>query len=111
MRTITVAPAVRDYVVGLVQATRAHSSLALGASPRASLALRRASQALAAVRGRTFVLPDDVKELALPVLGHRLLPTCQTRLRGTALQEIMGEIIAGVAVPAEAPLPSGRLGP
>jgi MoxR-like ATPase len=111
VRTITVAPAVRDYVVGLVQATRAHSSLALGASPRASLALRRAAQALAAVRGRTFVLPDDVKELALPVLGHRLLPTGQTRLRGTALQEIMGEIIAGVAVPAEAPLPSGRLGP
>ncbi|HXX40569.1 MAG TPA: MoxR family ATPase [bacterium] len=108
VRAVTVAPVVRDYVVGIVQATRTHAAVALGASPRASLALRRAAQALAAVRGRAFVLPDDVKELAPSVLGHRLLPTGQTRLRGTALQQVVGEIVAGVPVPAETALPSGR---
>jgi len=107
VRAVTVAPAVRDYLVAIVQATRTHPALALGASPRASLALRRAAQALAAVRGRSFVVPDDIKALATPVLGHRLLPSGQTRLRGTALQEIVAEVVAGVAVPAETPLPSG----
>jgi len=111
VRTVIVAPVVRDYVIGIVQATRTHPAVALGASPRASLALRRAAQALAAVRGRAFVLPDDVKELAPPVLGHRLLPTGQTRLRGTALQEVVSEIVAGVPVPAETPLPSGHMKP
>jgi len=111
VRTVTVAPVVRDYVVGIVQATRTHPAVALGASPRASLALRRSAQALAAVRGRPFVLPDDVKELAPAVLGHRLLPSGQTRLRGTALQEIVSEIVAGVSVPAETPLSPGHRQP
>jgi len=110
IRSVTVAPVVRDYIVAVVQATRRHPALALGASPRATLALRRTAQALAAVRSRSFVVPDDVKALAAPVLGHRLLPTGQTRLRGTALQEIVTEIVAGVAVPAEIPLPSGGAG-
>ncbi len=105
IRSVTVAGPVRDYLVAIVQATRKHPALALGASPRAALALRRAAQALAAVRGRVFVLPDDVKELAPAVLGHRLLPTGQTRLRGTALQDVLAEVLAGVPVPAETPLP------
>jgi len=101
VRTVTVAEPVRDYIVAVVQATRHHPALALGASPRAALALRRTAQALAAGRQRSYVLPDDVKYLAPFVLGHRLLPTGQTRLRGTALQEIVAEILAGVPVPAE----------
>lgn len=107
VRSVTVAPPTRDYLVAVVQATRKHPALALGASPRAALALRRTSQALAAVRGRTFVLPDDVKYLAPAVLGHRLIPSGQTRLRGTALREIIADILAGVPVPAETPLPQG----
>ena len=110
VRSVTVASVVRDYIVAIVQATRRHPALVLGASPRATLALRRAAQALAAVRSRSFVVPDDIKVLATSVLGHRLLPTGQTRLRGTALQEIVAEIVAGVAVPAETPLPSGGAG-
>lgn len=107
VRSVTVAAPVRDYIVGLVQATRSHPALALGASPRASLALRRAAQALAAVRGRSYVLPDDVKELAFPVLGHRMIPTGQSRLRGTALADVLGEILTRVPVPVEVALPPG----
>ena len=110
VRRVTVATSVRDYLIAIVQATRTHPALALGASPRASLALRRAAQALAAVRGRPFVLPDDIKTLATAVLGHRLLPTGHTRLRGTALQDIVAEIVTGVPVPAEVPLPLGGEG-
>jgi MoxR-like ATPase len=105
VRSVTVAAPVRDYLVAVVQATRTHPALSLGASPRAALALRRTAQALAAVRGRAFVLPDDVKHLAPAVLGHRLLPTGQTRLRGTALRDVLAEVLAGVPVPAETPLP------
>ena len=101
VRTVTVAEPVRDYLVAVVQATRRHPALALGGSPRAALALRRTAQALAAGRQRSYVMPDDVKYLAPFVLGHRLLPTGQTRLRGAALQEIVAEILAGVPVPAE----------
>jgi MoxR-like ATPase len=111
VRKVTVAEPVRDYVVALLQATRRHPALALGASPRAALALRRTAQALAAVRGRSYVVPDDVKYLAPPVLGHRLLPTGQTRLRGTELQDVVAEILGGVPVPAEAALPPEGTGP
>jgi MoxR-like ATPase len=111
IRGVTVAPPVRDYVIAVVQATRHHPALSLGASPRASLALRRASQALAAIRGRWFVLPDDVKHVAPSVLAHRLIPTGQTRLRGTAAHDVLADILAGVAVPVEDPLPPGGGGP
>jgi MoxR-like ATPase len=111
VRTATVAEPVRDYLVAVVQATRRHPALALGASPRAALALRRAAQALAAGRQRSYVVPDDVKYLAPYVLGHRLLPTGQTRLRGTALQEVVAEILAGVPVPAETAVPAEANGP
>lgn len=74
---------VRDYIVRLVGATRTHPDLALGASPRGSLALFKAAQALAALRGRDYVLPDDVKELALPALAHRLVVRPESVLRGT----------------------------
>jgi MoxR-like ATPase len=81
-RGVHVSEPVEGYLLSVVRATRGHEALDLGASPRASLALYRAAQARAALHGRDFVLPDDVKALAPAVLGHRLLPAAQPRLRG-----------------------------
>jgi MoxR-like ATPase len=92
-------PVLRDYVVHVVQATRSHSGLELGASPRASLALFRASRALAAVRGRGFVIPDDVKALAPVVLAHRLILSSSARLRGRDTTAIVQEVLESVPVP------------
>jgi MoxR-like ATPase len=101
VRDVHVADAVEDYVVRLVRASRLHPGLELGASPRASLALYRTAQALAAVRGRAFVLPDDVKSLAAPVLTHRLIASSQSRLRGRSASDILGEVLTSVPVPVE----------
>lgn len=84
---------VRDYIVSLIQATRTHADLALGASPRGSLALFKAAQALAALRGRDFVLPDDVKEMAVPALVHRLIVRPESALRGYSAERIMAGIL------------------
>jgi MoxR-like ATPase len=84
---------VREYIVRLVFATRADTNLALGASPRGTLALYRTSQALAAVRGRDHVLPDDVKEMALAVLAHRCLLRPDSALRGVSVQQVLSMII------------------
>jgi MoxR-like ATPase len=83
----------RDYVVRLIDATRGHSDLALGASPRGSLALFKTAQALAALRGRDFVLPDDVKALAVPTLVHRLIVRPESALRGYTAERILGDIL------------------
>jgi len=92
-------PVVRNYIVRIVQATRRNSGLELGASPRASLALFRASRALAAIRGRAFVLPDDVKELAPVVLPHRLILSSSARLRGRDTGAIVAEVLDATPVP------------
>ena len=92
-------PVVRRYAVQLVRATRAHPGLELGASPRASLALFRAARALAAVRGRPYLLPDDVKRVAPYVLPHRLILSSQTRLRGRNADSIVAELLDSVPVP------------
>jgi MoxR-like ATPase len=84
---------VRDYVVRLIQATRNHPDLALGASPRGSLALFKTAQALAALRGRDFVLPDDVKELAVPTLVHRLIVRPESALRGYTPERILSDLL------------------
>ena len=84
---------VRDYVVRLVHATRDHPDLALGASPRGSLALFKTAQALAAVRGRDFVLPDDVKSLAVPALVHRLIVRPESALRGYTPERILADLL------------------
>ena len=84
---------VRDYVVRLVHATRTHSDLALGASPRGSLALFKASQALAVLRGRDFCLPDDIKALAQPTLVHRLIVRPESALRGYTAERIVSDIL------------------
>ncbi|MSP78531.1 MAG: MoxR family ATPase [Dehalococcoidia bacterium] len=89
----------REYIVRLVQATRTHTQVELGASPRAALALHRGAQALAAISNRDYVLPDDVKALAEPVLAHRLVLTPQARLRGRTAEQIVSEILAAEPVP------------
>jgi MoxR-like ATPase len=92
---------VRGYIVRLAQATRAHPSVDLGASPRATLALFRASRALAAVSGRDYVLPDDVKRLAPAVLGHRIMLGSQSRLRGRDAESLVRDLLDELTVPVE----------
>jgi len=92
---------VREYIVRVTQATRAHSAVELGASPRASLALFRAARAHAAVRGRDYVMPDDVKALAVPVLAHRITLNSQSRLRGRDAESLVRELIDELPVPVE----------
>jgi MoxR-like ATPase len=101
VRGVYVHPAVETYIVRLVQATRGHASVQLGVSPRGSIALYRTSQARAAIQGRGYVLPDDVKALVGPVCVHRLIATSQARVRGRAAHQILDEIVASVPVPVE----------
>ncbi|HQR43330.1 MAG TPA: MoxR family ATPase, partial [Gemmatales bacterium] len=82
-----------------VSATRDHDDIRLGASPRASIALFRSSQALAAIRGRSFVLPDDVKRLAIPILAHRLILRPEARLRKLNALKVVEQILSETAVP------------
>ena len=100
-RGIHVAADVEDYIIRLIHATREHASLELGASPRAMLALYHASQALAALRGRSFVIPDDVKHLVNCVLGHRIISRAGSHLRGSTAEETLREIMDSVPVPVE----------
>lgn len=99
IREITVHKKVREYMLALVSRTRDSSHLTLGASPRATMALFRASQALAAVHGRSYVLPDDIKALAHPVLEHRLILNPESRLRRVTTYSVLRDIISEVAVP------------
>ena len=101
VRDVRVEGSVREYIVDVVRATREHAAVELGVSPRGSLALYNTAQALAALRGRDFVVPDDVKTLAPVVLTHRLIISPQTRLRGRRPEEIVAEIVASVPVPVE----------
>jgi len=104
-REVHVAADVEDYIVRLVHATRKNEAVELGASPRAMLALYNASQALAAIRGRAFVTPDDVKYLVTPVLIHRIIPKSESRLRGQKAEQTLKEIINSVSVPVEEIVP------
>ncbi len=98
---VTLDAAVRDYLLAIVAATREDERLRLGASPRAALALQRACQAHAAIDGRGYVMPDDVKQLAVPVLAHRLVVDSGTRLRGVGAADLISEILENTAVPIE----------
>ena len=93
---------VRRYLLEIVQRTRSHEDLALGGSPRASLALFRTSQAMAAVLGRDFVQPDDVKRLAPAVLLHRLILRPESRLRKVTAASVINEVLKEVSVPVPA---------
>jgi MoxR-like ATPase len=106
IREIHVDDKVRRYILELVHATREHADVQLGGSPRASIALFRTAQALAAIAGRNFVLPDDVKRMVLPVMGHRLILRPESRIRkitpATVLNDILGEVAAPVPARADA---------
>jgi len=101
IRDVFVHERVRQYLVRIVHATRRHEDLALGASPRASIALYRAAQALAALEGRDFVIPDDVKYVAEPILCHRVIVSSEARLRGRTAEQIIDKLIAGIPAPVE----------
>ena len=101
-RAVTVSAPVREYIADLVGATRTHPQVRYGASPRGSLGLMKASQALAAIRGRDFVTPDDVKELAIPVLTHRVILRHEERAKGASARAVMDEILARVSVASPA---------
>jgi MoxR-like ATPase len=100
-RTVYISPAIETYILSLVRATREHAALALGASPRGSLALSRTTQVLAAMRGRSYVIPDDVQHLISPALLHRLILSSQSRLRGKALSDVLQEVVEQVPVPVD----------
>jgi MoxR-like ATPase len=98
-RTVYAADAIKEYVVSLVRATRATAELRLGASPRSALHLLRAAKARAAMQGRSHVLPDDVQELVVPVLAHRLLPSADAQLARRAPEDVLAGLLAAVPVP------------
>ena len=99
-RQVYVSGSVRKYITQIVQATREHAGLALGVNPRGTLALVHAAQAYAAIRGREFVTPDDIKELCVPVLGHRLLS--YTTTQSQSVNGMLEEILQKIPVPTEA---------
>ena len=98
-RQVHVSPAVRRYIVDLVEGTRRHPDVYLGASPRASIMLLRASRALAAADERDYVIPDDVKSLVTPVLAHRVIVTADAVMGGRSAQAVLQDLAAEVAVP------------
>ena len=99
VRRVHVDPKVREYLTQIVHDTRDHEDLELGGSPRASIALFRTAQAIAAMRGRSYVLPDDVKRVSAPVLTHRMILKPEARLRKVVAEELVEEIVAEIAVP------------
>jgi MoxR-like ATPase len=103
VQQVYVAEAVQKYAVALTSATRRSSDLTLGASPRATLHLVRAAKARAAMAGRDYVLPDDLRSLSQPVLAHRLLPSVEAAMSGRATTDILDAIVAAVPVPGGAP--------
>ncbi len=98
-KSVYVDQLVRQYIVRLVEATRGHQDIALGASPRASLGLFKAARGLALVQDRDFVLPDDIKALAVPVMAHRIILSSSARMRGVAQRDVVSELLESVVVP------------
>ena len=99
IRRVQLSSEILHYIVELVNATRGHSELYLGASPRGSLALHRTAQARAAIQGREYVLPDDVKAMAIPALAHRLIVGSAARIRDVDSREIIRELVHELPVP------------
>jgi MoxR-like ATPase len=102
-RGVHVAPALKSYLIELANASRRHPHLALGMSPRATLALQRVARARAASQSRSYVVPDDLKALAEPVLAHRLLVTPEAQLQGISAEDALDEVLRAVPVPAGKP--------
>lgn len=99
VRAVHVAPAILDYALAITRATRAHADLELGASPRASIWLIRCAQARALIQAREYVVPDDVKALAVPALRHRVVPPAKLRLDRGAPERAIAGIVAATSVP------------
>ena len=99
IKRIYVDTTIKTYIVSLVEATRHHPSVYLGASPRGSLGLFRASQTMALLQGRDYVLPDDVKAVAEPVLAHRLIINSSARMREVSGETVTREILQAIPVP------------
>ncbi len=104
VREVHVDSKIQHYLLQIVHDSRSHEALALGASPRASLALYRAGQAMAAVLGRNYVLPDDIKKLVGSVMGHRLILKPESRLRKVTTDQVLEEIVSEIAVPSVSPI-------
>jgi MoxR-like ATPase len=100
VRDVYVSPAIHRYVVDLVQLTRTHPQVRLGASPRAALHLVRASRAAAALRGREYVLPDDIQQLISPVLSHRLILNADAHMSGVTPEQAVADIVSRVSIPS-----------
>jgi MoxR-like ATPase len=98
-REIHVAPSLKGYLVDIADASRRHPALALGMSPRATLALQKAARARAAASGRTYVVPDDIKDLAGPVLAHRLVLTPEASMQAADASEVVDDVLRKVPVP------------
>ncbi|MBV8490885.1 MAG: MoxR family ATPase [Candidatus Eremiobacteraeota bacterium] len=101
IRSVHLSPGMRDYTYQIVAATRKHPRLTLGASPRAGIALLVASQAAAAIDGREFATPDDVKDVAPLVLAHRLIVAADAEIEGVAASDVVRDVLASVPVPRE----------
>ncbi|HEY71729.1 MAG: AAA family ATPase [Chloroflexi bacterium] len=101
IREVKVEESVRGYIVDVIRATREHQDIQLGVSPRGTLALYKGAQALAAIRGREYVLPDDVKLLSPYILTHRIIISPATRLRGRQLADVLMDVIETVPAPVE----------
>jgi len=99
VRTIHIDDKVRQYIMEIIHATRQHEDLTLGASPRGSIALFRGSQAMAALRGRDYVLPDDVKFIVAPIIAHRLILSPESRLRKVTAKQVVEDVVSEIAVP------------
>jgi MoxR-like ATPase len=99
VKEIHVDPKIRKYIVEIVNGTREHEDVALGGSPRASLALMKTAQAVAAMEGRPFVTPDDVKKMVLPVLGHRIILRPESRMRKVSVAALVKDVVSEVKVP------------
>ena len=103
VKSVYVDDLIREYIVTLVDRSRTHPDAALGSSPRGSLALFRGAQALALIRGRDFALPDDVKELAEPMLSHRIIVSPAGRMRGVQSSDVVASLVEEVPVPGAQP--------
>lgn len=99
VRTVHADEAIGEYLVRIIRGTREYPGVQLGASPRASISLMHAARACAMLRGRDYVIPDDIKELAVPVLAHRMLLTTEARMNGMTPEEVVREVVELVSVP------------
>jgi MoxR-like ATPase len=109
VKEVYISPTIKRYIVDLTHQTRQHNEVYLGASPRGSLALYHTGQARAAMQGRDYVLPDDIKILAVPTLAHRVILGAGARLRDLSSQQIVEEILNSIPVPGGDPTARGRV--